>query len=433
MAGSRTGRVLLATAAFGVAGAAVEAQAGGFAIREQSAYGQGWSFAGAAAGGPGVSGMFWNPALATNVEGLAVIDNSYSLIIPKADVRGVNDAPFPLPDTVLDDDNIAQAAFAPASSAALRVTDDLFLGITIGAPFGLVTKAGAASGPGEAFSSRLFSINATPTLAYRVNDWLSVGAGVQVQYFKAKLKVNIPPSLEVPFASISGIDAEDYGFGFTLGAQFRPWAGTEIGVGFRSSIAHNFDGDAFNSLAPDELDIGTRFRSPEMVSVGIRQRVTDSFTLAGTVEWTNWSRLDELVVNGPGNAYLVPTGTVLPFDWQDGWFFSLGGEYQWSPELSLRAGVAYEISPVTDDNRTTRLPDDDRVWLSAGLTWDVTRALAFDAGYSFIFSPGESSIDEVNLVGGSFTGDSRGHSHVVSLGLRYKFGLGAAEPVVAKY
>src|SRR5688572_12719191 len=48
---------------------AAEAHAGGFAVREQSAYGQGASFAGVAAGGD-LSGMFWNPAVMTQFGGL---------------------------------------------------------------------------------------------------------------------------------------------------------------------------------------------------------------------------------------------------------------------------------------------------------------------------------------------------------------------------
>lgn len=55
--------VLLVTAA--------AANAGGFALREQSAYGQGSSFAGIAAGGA-LSSMFWNPATITQFNGKTV-------------------------------------------------------------------------------------------------------------------------------------------------------------------------------------------------------------------------------------------------------------------------------------------------------------------------------------------------------------------------
>ena len=33
----------------------------------------------------------------------------------------------------------------------------------------------------------LHTYNATPSIAYRINDWISVGAGVQIQYATANL------------------------------------------------------------------------------------------------------------------------------------------------------------------------------------------------------------------------------------------------------
>ena len=61
--GSRS--LLLATcAAAALTAAAAPASAGGFAVREQSSEFQGMSFAGDGAAGGGLSGMFWNPAVA---------------------------------------------------------------------------------------------------------------------------------------------------------------------------------------------------------------------------------------------------------------------------------------------------------------------------------------------------------------------------------
>src|SRR5450759_4785196 len=62
--------VLLACSGIGVLLAATaDANAGGLAVREQSAWGQGSSFAGVAAGGS-LSAMFWNPATMTQIPGI---------------------------------------------------------------------------------------------------------------------------------------------------------------------------------------------------------------------------------------------------------------------------------------------------------------------------------------------------------------------------
>ena len=88
--------------------------------------------------------------------------------------------------------------------------------------------------------------------------------------------------------------------------------------------------------------------------------------MLATVEWTNWSRIGTSRLY-PG-APLLRT-TVIPFNYKDGWFFSGGAEYQWNEQLTLRAGVGYEKSPITDDVRIPLLPDNDRYWLSIGGTY----------------------------------------------------------------
>ena len=86
----------------------------------------------------------------------------------------------------------------------------------------------------------------------------------------------------------------------------------------------------------------------------------------------------------------------------------------------------WEDSPVSDQVRTTLLPDDDRLWLSAGLSYDFENRLKLNLGYSYIttfdtrigIGPGNPSyIPPV-----TFAGDLDGHVHVLSVGLKYSFG-----------
>ena len=93
---------------------------------------------------------------------------------------------------------------------------------------------------------------------------------------------------------------------------------------------------------------------PDVVSLGIRQRLDPRWTLLGTVEWSNWSRIGTsniLQLNG-APATILGQPAIIPFQWQDGWFFSGGAEYIWSDRLTVRGGIGYEISPVTDQVRT---------------------------------------------------------------------------------
>ena len=115
--------------------------------------------------------------------------------------------------------------------------------------------------------------------------------------------------------------------------------------------------------------------------------------LHGTVEWTNWSRLGSPRVYNGLTGTLLAASPTLPLEYDDGWFFSVGGEYRINPAWTVRAGVGYEISPIDVENRNPRLPDSDRVWLSLGATYNWSEQLSFDVAYSHLFTVGNTDID----------------------------------------
>jgi long-chain fatty acid transport protein len=83
--------------------------------------------------------------------------------------------------------------------------------------------------------------------------------------------------------------------------------------------------------------------------------------------------------------------------WEDGWFFSAGIEYDFSKQLTLRAGGAYEISPITEAaERVASIPDADRIWASAGFSYQLNPSTAIDFGYSHVFVD-EAKVDRESL------------------------------------
>lgn len=398
------------------------AYAGGFALREQSAYFQGTSFAGNGTSGPSISSMFWNPASITGHEGLK-FEGISTFIVPRAEIKPTTAAFGTTPSG-----DMAADAWVPTSYMTYQLNDDVYLGLGINAPYGLTTKPDPAwAGRYHARTSRIFSINANPVIAYQVNDMFSVAAGLQVQYFKLSLKNALPvtgtgadPSRELKGDSV--------GVGFTAGVTMKPMEGTEIGLGFRSSINHSLDGDivmpfAFPPLAAGNNAITASLNTPEMVTLSAKQKLTDKLRLLGTVEWSNWSRLKApgIVLDSVG----VPIAS-LHLNYEDGWFFALGGEYDYNEKLTFRTGLAYEISPIRDSTRGLRLPDNDRIWASAGLTYTHNEHLSFDLGYSHIFG----TDTPINIVPGhqdyttatdTFVGSADSQVDILSASLRYKF------------
>lgn len=415
------------------------AQAGAFALREQSATAQGLSFAGAASGSGGLSSMFWNPATMTLAPGFQSEWHG-SAVIPRTTITPTYTLPPGLA-ALGGSGDIGFDAVVPASYTSYQYNDRLWFGLYTGAPFGLTTKPNPVwAGQLYARTTSVFSFEAEPTIGYRVNDWLSIGAGFRAQYFKVRYFSATGPSpvSPSPFSPSAGLEGDSVGYGYSLGANLTPWAGTSIGIGFRSAVEHDLDG----SFQYFGIPIKANLVLPESVSVGISQQITDAFTLHATAEWTNWSRLRFPRVYNDLTGNLLAQAPYLPLGYEDGWFFSVGGEYRINPAWAVRAGVGYEISPIDVQTRNPRLPDSDRLWLSLGATYNWSEQLSFDLAYTHIFPMGNT---DINIAPGNPTFATRGvvfaanvdsDVDIISAAIKYRWDNPAKAipaPIVRKY
>ena len=123
---------------------------------------------------------------------------------------------------------------------------------------------------------------------------------------------------------------------------------------------------------------------PDTASLSYYQKLNDQWDILGDVTWTGWSSIPELrIVRTDGPA--VGASTVLPENFKDTWRFSAGFNYQYNEKTVLRAGVAYDQSPVNDTDRSARLPDSDRTWLTVGGRFKYSTNLNFDVGAAYIW------------------------------------------------
>lgn len=407
--------ILAGVAVSALVGAVSSARAGGFALREQSAVGLGNAFAGAAAGGSGLGSMFWNPATMTNFAG---IQSSLALfaIMPNSKITPTSgtSVALQLSNGLTDSGDMAQDAVIPASYASYQVNDSVWLGLSINSPYGLVTQ-NPHNWAGQIFgrTSKVMSINATPTLAYRINDQLSVAAGVQIMKFKVRLTQATGVSAGASSATLEG---DDIAFGYTLGATYKPMPGTEIGIGYRSQVKPKLEG-TLTTGSP--IDIHSDLTLPDQVTVGLRQTITDEFTFLTGFEWTHWSKFTRFPVLTTSGA----TATTLTFDYKNGWYASLGGEYKLNTAWTLRAGLGFEHSPINNENRSVRLPDSNRTWTSIGATYELNDQISFDASYAHLFA--KSGTITSTGSGLTLTANTKGSVDIFAVGLNFKLG---AEP-----
>ncbi|HEY1309570.1 MAG TPA: porin, partial [Pseudolabrys sp.] len=326
--------------------------------------------------------------------------------------------------------NTAQDALVPGSYYSWQFRPDMWLGMSVNSPFGLSVNfpnswAGAQYAAGSTY---LKTYNATPSFAWRISDMVSVGVGVQIQYAKADLSHCVTAPCPVgPLAEISG---HDWGYGFTAGVTVTPTPTTTLGIGYRSGINQKIDGSLTITGVPAVFPVSTTLNLPDTVSAGLRQKLTSQWTGLATVEWTNWSRIGTSVVNG------APAPTTLPFQYKDGWLYSVGAEYAWDRMLTLRGGVGFEKSPITDDVRIPLLPDNDRYWASVGATYKWSPKTTFDIAYSHLFVKSTT----INVVAGNpwftgvaYVGTADSHIDIISVSMRYRWDDPAPEPVKQGY
>ena len=365
--------------------------------------------------------MFWNPAAVTSVTRPTAEGNVTGIFLQsELDVDPSRSLLTGFGITG-DGGNVGEVGIVPASYFAMPLTDEFYIGMSITAPYGLSTTSDDPwVGMFSHLDAQAISVNATPMFGIKFNEMVSFGIGMQIEYFDVDIETALLPIASPPRQRLEG---DDVNIGLVAGITLTPFDGTVIGIGYRSAIDHALSGtQSFDISVPTPLGtipagaypILAEITVPETISVGVRQRINEAFTVMGGLEWTNWSRVQTIPFAGS------PSRSSLALNYDDGWFFALGGEYKYDPNWTFRAGLAYEIAPTQDEDRSMRLPDSDRIWASIGASYNWNEQLSLDFGYSHIFAD-DGPVDETTA-GIRYAGTAESSANIVSLGVRYKFG-----------
>lgn len=424
---------LLTLTALGTILMAADAMAAGFHLREQSAAAQGNAFAGAMAGAENNSYAYFNVAGLTRHKGTQG-NAGVTYIAPRAEASDVKDGAG---KDQLDIDNIVHAAWAPNGTISHQLDDKWTVGLSLNVPFGMITKYdGRWVGSDHGNLSKVVTVTTTPMAAYKVNDKLSVGAGLPIQYVKAKLSNSAvlatnPGLLTADDVHLKG-DTVDVGY--QLGAMYEFNENARIGVGYRSEINHKLKGDIKSQDAADiggiipggllNQDISAKLDTPAMFSVGGFYQLNEKWAVMAEYQRVFWSSFESLDI--VGDSVNKPAGNISSTkeNWRDTNFYALGASYQLDHQWKARFGVAFDQAAVTISDRTPRIPDSDRVWFSGGLNYEYSDKLSFDLAYTYI----KAKKATVNTRLTENTGSSRDFSarysnsvKLFGLSMNYKF------------
>jgi long-chain fatty acid transport protein len=364
----------------GLAGAA------GFALLEQNASGLGNAYAGSAAVAEDASTIFFNPAGMTLLPGTQFVVSGDAIYVDTK-FSGTGSNNFPIPLGTDEGGNAGGWAVVPSLYFSMPIGDRFAAGIGVGAPFGLVTEYDDDwLGRFQGIKSELTTININPSIAFKVSPTVSLGAGINWQ--KADVELTNAVFLGLAGEGRTKLEADDDAWGWNVGALFQLGADMRVGISYRSSIEYDLEGDvSTNTLAgtpvaaasfPAEASV----EFPDQVILSVTQMYGDKWQLLGDIHYTHWSTVDTIDVINKNNGARADS---LVFDFNDAWRIALGLNYFHSEKWTFKGGLAWDQSPVDEDNRTVRLPDHDRIWLSVGAKYKFGKGGALDFGYTHLF------------------------------------------------
>jgi long-chain fatty acid transport protein len=252
-----------------------------------------------------------------------------------------------------------------------------------------------------------------PTLAYKVNDWLSVGAGAALtlgyMYDKSRVEAVIPDGKEGKFR----LSDTDFAVQGNFGIMLQPWEHTRIGIRYLTETDLDFedspDISGVNDLPdidPDadfvspgaKIDLGMKM--PQSISAAVHHQWNDELAILGSVAWDEWSEFGYvnagLDVNGGGGVT-----TELNADFRDVWHGGVGVEYQWKPRWELTAGFSYDSSMMSSRTRPTFIPLGNMYRYAVGLKHQRSDTLTLGVGLTFLWE-GNLPIDDSGGVSGKY-------------------------------
>jgi long-chain fatty acid transport protein len=407
----------------GLAGSATPLFAQGYGVYEQSACAMGRGGAAVAAPCADGSSIFFNPA-GLAFESGTLLSAGGSIISPRGTFEGDVAGVF----SRLRDKNYFAPAVYYRRSLPRRVT----FGVGLFAPYGLTTDWPSDSvGRFLGYKSLVESIYVQPTVAFRANERVAVGAGVDITYLRVQLRRRadlstqpLPGAPNLTFAALGVPEGTDFAdldlkgnafhAGFHVGVLVRPHDRVSFGARFLSGQKVDVDdgelettqiptglvtraplpgipagtpldtliAPAFSQGGPLSTGQGasTSLPLPAQFVVGSAVDVTDALRLLADYQFTNWSAFDVLDIN----TELAPRNVIVE-DFRDAHGLRAGAEYKLSDRTTLRGGFVANTAAVPDQTVTPNLPEGERLQITGGLGQRLTNRLWLDLYYIHLF------------------------------------------------
>jgi long-chain fatty acid transport protein len=305
---------------------------------------------------------------------------------------------------------------------AAKVIDDLSVGVGVFTPFGSSTKWNDMwNGRNIVQEISLSAIFIQPTVSYKINEKLGIGAGLDI----VMGNVELSKAIAYPVNGQFDMEGEATAFGFNVGAYFKPTDKINIGIDYRSKVNMKVtDGEAqfteipssLTAYFPSTANFDAELPLPANLDFGLSYQVSEKFLLAAEVDVTFWSVYDSLIIDFKvNNEKLVDARS--PREYENRVIPRLGGEYKFNEKLTARAGVYFDSTPTNEDYFAPETVSLNQFAFTLGLSYMPVKGLSIDLSYLQL----EGLEADKNYTPDNFEGTYKTRAFIPGIGLSYNF------------
>ena len=354
------------------------------------------------------SAIFWNPA------GMAQFDKRYlgfygTDVIPSGSYLLQVPAPAGLL-TVVDAKTQSKHYLSGLLAYYQPINEYLVAGVGVYIPSGLGSSwdgndlAGLSNNVAYEWESKIGLVTISPGVSYKINDMISVGATLNINYGTFSMKrwagnTAIDQPVQVIDLGQSEMNLKGWGFGATAGVLVKASDMLSFGATIRTPNRVKFSGDA--SLSNVDLlgfkesseaeTVSPHLTFPLWIAGGVAFRPLSGLTLTGDLQWTQWSTLDQIelkFIDPYWSLFMTATGeNKMHLEWKDALQIRFGAEYWLRENLAIRGGYYYDPTPTPDKTMNFLLPSYTFNVFTLGLGYTLN-GLVIDLGLEFLAGKG---------------------------------------------
>lgn len=388
--------------------------AGGLYLYEVGGEDVGLASAGLAARAQDAGTILGNPAGMTRLNGDQLSAGLQVL---------TGNANYQLSDSAAVKGNSPGNVIEPFPSASLfyshSVSDRLKVGIGIYGDYGLALHYGDWAAQSLVKDAALTALTVQPTVAYRITDQWSIGAGLGINYGYFSLKRET--------ASGEQKDSDhDWAPNAHVGILYELSSTTRFGLTYTSETNYSFKvnptgtvnftlqpttGPALNVTRDITLPLAGLVKTPQQVMFSAFHEINAQWNIMGNLGWQNWSRYSESTVSVAGNT-LAGSDKL-----KDTWHVAIGAQYQLSNLLRLDGGVAYDSSFYKSQSNASLTSPSGAAWrFGLGAQYQLTPQSVLGASFEYLTMQG--STVQSPIVGGQY---NTSHLFFVAVNYSHKF------------